>query len=471
MRKSLVLIVLLMTITATAMMSVNAKEVKLSMRETKEEVITNFTVPIPLLGDFDVYIKLKTETQGDLTVDLSVSKQTISPGDELEIYVKPISGKLKITRTPIVEIVDPKAIVHKKELTSVTDEKDFPGQFDISIPLPISDILKAVIMYYTGGGGSLIPIPSIGANIYGTVKTYPKIYIKVEGCYPELAEVTLYSSKPETVKVKKIEGVGAKIILDSWNLNSVIETSSDIYGGEYKGEISTISYKLVDKKEKVNTVITTLKTPVQITLNDIKTVKVGEETLISGFIEPKAKISLRILDNNIELAKISSTNDGKFSYVWIPKTTGKHIIKVVHDGSDFTTPTESNVVTVNVEKTSIQIKLNEIGTVKVGEKTLISGTVEPKLSINLKILCDNKIITTIRSSSDGKFDYIWTPKVAGKHFIKVVHDGSEFTKPAESNIVTVVVKAPPTPTKTTISSKILTKTTQETPMKIPTETE
>jgi hypothetical protein len=228
MRKILIITLLLMSITAT-IISVNAKEVKLSMSETKEETITNFTISVPLIGNFDIYVKLRTETHGDLMIDLSASKQTISPGDEFEIYIKPISGKLRIIRTPIVEIVDPKGKVHKKELTSVIDEKDFPGQFDVSIPLPISDILKVVISYYTGGGGNLIPIPSIGANIYGTVKTYPKIYIKVEGCYPELAEVTLYSSEPETVRVKKIEGVGAKIVLDSWNLNSVIETSSDIY--------------------------------------------------------------------------------------------------------------------------------------------------------------------------------------------------------------------------------------------------
>ncbi len=369
MRRVIISALLMVTILATALVDVSAKEVKLSMSETKENIITNFTVPIPTLGDFKVYIKLRTETQGDLTVDLTVNKQIISPGDELEIYIKPISGRLKINRTPILEVIDPKGKTHKKELTTITDEKDFPGQFDISIPLPISDILKVVIAYYTGGGGALIPIPNIGANVYGTVKTYPKVYIKAEGCYPELSEVTLYSSKPETVRVKKIEGAGAKIILDSWNLNSVIQANSDIYGGEYKGEISPISYKLVDKKEKVNTVIATLKTPIQIKLNEIKTVELGEKTLISGFVEPKT-------------------------------------------------------------------------------------------SINLKILCDNNIIATIRSSSDGKFDYIWTPKVVGKHFIKVVHDGSEFTEPAESNVVTVIVKNPPTPTKTTIvtPSKTSTKT-------------
>jgi len=361
-----------MTITATAMMSVNAKEVKLSMRETKEEVITNFTVPIPLLGDFDVYIKLKTETQGDLTVDLSVSKQTISPGDELEIYVKPISGKLKITRTPIVEIVDPKGKVHKKEFSSITDVKDIPGQFDVSIPLPISDIFKTILAHYTSGVAFLIPTPTIVANIYGSVKTYPKLYIKVEGCYPELVEVTLYSTESKTIKVKKINGVGAKVILDSWNLNSVIETSSKI-SGNYKGEISPISYELVNKKEKVSTVITTLKTPVQIKLNNIGTVKIGDKTLISGCVEPKSKIDLRILCDDKEIAKITTTSDGEFNYIWIPKTPGKHFIKVVHDGSEFTTSAESNVITVMVKKTTIQIKLNEIGTVKAGERTVISG--------------------------------------------------------------------------------------------------
>ena len=315
----------------------------------------------------------------------------------------------------------------------------------------------------------MIPTPTIVANIYGSVKTYPKLYIKVEGCYPELVEVTLYSTESKTIKVKKINGVGAKVILDSWNLNSVIETSSKI-SGNYKGEISPISYELVNKKEKVSTVITTLKTPVQIKLNNIGTVKIGDKTLISGCVEPKSKIDLRILCDDKEIAKITTTSDGEFNYIWIPKTPGKHFIKVVHDGSEFTTSAESNVITVMVKKTTIQIKLNEIGTVKAGERTVISGTVEPGLSIDLKILCDNNIIATVRSSSDGRFNYVWIPKDVGRHFIKVVHDGSEYTNPAESNVITVIVEAQTTPTisQQPINTITLTATT---PTKTPAKTQ
>lgn len=345
-RISIVILFIILTgITA----SVSAKEVKLSVSETKERTVSNFTVPIPLLGDFEVYIKLRTETHGDLSVDLSVNKRTISPGEELEIYVKPISGRLEIKRTPIVEVIDPNGEIRRKELPSTTDVKDLPGEFDVSIPLPISDILKAIIAYYTGGSAALVPIPQIGANVYGKVKTYPKLYVKVMGCYPELTEVTLYSSNPETVRVKKIEGVGAEVFLDSWNLNSVIEVSSDIYGGEYKGNISPVTYKLVDKKLKVNSEIAVLKTPVRIKLNEIGKTEVSEKTLITGFVEPKASIDLKILCDNNVIATIRSSSDGKFDYIWIPEEEGKHFIKVVHDGSDFTMPAESNIVTVEVK--------------------------------------------------------------------------------------------------------------------------
>jgi len=106
-----------------------------------------------------------------------------------------------------------------------------------------------------------------------------------------------------------------------------------------------------------------------------------------------------------------------------------------------------------------------------GEKTVISGTVKPELSIDLKILCDNNIIATIKSSNDGKFNYIWCPKDVGKHFIKVIHDGSELTKSAESNIITVTVEAQPTPTKTsTPLYASLESTPQKTSAEKPSET-
>ena len=161
MRKVLIVVsmlLLMITITST---TVSAKEVRMSMSEVKEKKILNFTVPISVLGDFKVYVNMKTETHGDLSVDLSVNKQMISPNEDLEIYVKPISGKLTINRTIIVEVIDPKGNIHKKELPSIHETKDIPGTFSTTIPIPISGILKAVIAYFTHGVGSLIPIPNI----------------------------------------------------------------------------------------------------------------------------------------------------------------------------------------------------------------------------------------------------------------------------------------------------------------------
>ncbi len=76
----------------------------------------------------------------------------ISPNEELEIYVKPISGKLTVNRTMVIEVIDPKGNVHRKELPSITETKNIPGKFSISVPLPISDVLKTAIGYLAGGG-------------------------------------------------------------------------------------------------------------------------------------------------------------------------------------------------------------------------------------------------------------------------------------------------------------------------------
>ena len=268
-------LVLLLVVLSAVSGDVMAKEIKLSTSETKENTFLNFSVPVPILGDFNFYVKMKTETQGNLNIDLSVDKQMISPNEELEIYVKPISGKLTVNRTMVIEVIDPKGNVHRKELPSITETKNIPGKFSISVPLPISDVLKTAIGYLAGGGiggaiSSAISIPSIGANVNGEIKTYPKLYLKSEGRYPDLTEIVLYSTNPVTVRVKKTEGVGAKITLDSWNLDSTIYLSSEIYGGEYKGNVSPVTYKLIDRKEKVNAVIATLKTPIRIKLNEIK---------------------------------------------------------------------------------------------------------------------------------------------------------------------------------------------------------
>ncbi len=348
-----VILLALFIILAGAITGVNAKEIKLSVTQIKEKTISKFTVPIPVIGKFKVLIKLKTLTHGNLTLDVSVSKRTITPGEELSIYIKPISGKLKVVRTPIIEVIDPKGKVHKKELPSVTHVKDIPGEFDISIPLPIGAILKGIItaasLYAGTPVGALIPVPPIGMNVYGKVKTYPKLYISAMGCYPDLVIVTLYSRNPKVIKVKKLEGIGAKIVLDSWNLNSIIQVSSSIYGGKYAGNITPVTYKLVDKKVRVNKTIAILKTPIQIKLNKIGTTKVGEKTLISGYVTPPTSIPLKILCNNKVLASIRSSNSGRFNYIWVPKEPGKHFIKIVHEGSEFTTPAESNVVAVTVK--------------------------------------------------------------------------------------------------------------------------
>jgi len=330
---------------------VAAKEVNLRMGEIKEKKIMNFTVSLPVLGDFKVYAKMRTEVYGNLGVDLDVNRQIISPNEDLQIYIKPISGKLAINRTVIVEVIDPKGNIHRMELPSIYETMDIPGTFSMSIPIPISYILKAVITYCTHGAGAIIPIPSISANVNAEVTTYPRLYIKAKGCYPDLTEVVLYSKKPTTVKLRKTEGVGGKIVLESWNLNSEISVSSEVFGGGkcIGNTYPPVTYKLIDKTEKINEVIATLKTPIKIDLSQIKSVHVGEKTLISGSISPPASINLKILCDNIVIAEIKSSSDGKFDYIWIPKTEGKHFVKVVHDGSEFTTPAESNIVEVSIK--------------------------------------------------------------------------------------------------------------------------
>jgi len=345
----LLLIVLMISVT-----QVSAKTFELSMSETKEKTITNFTVHVPVIGDFKIFVKMKTETKGELTVDISVNRQKVSPGENVEISVKPIKGQLTIVRTPIVEVIGPDGKVYREELESIKDTKDIPGEFSVSIPIPVDAIIKAVLSYYTGGLGGLL-IPSVGATVSGTVKTYPILYIKTEGLYPDMKEITLYSKQPVTVKVEKVEGVGGKIILDSWNLNCKIQTSAEVTG-EYEGNITPVSYKLVDKKVSVNKVIATLKTPVQITVNEIGSTKVGEKTLISGTVNPPASIELKIICDGKIIGTVKSSSDGKFDFIWIPKDSGKFFIKVVHEGSEFTLPAESNVVTVEVSKGVSEVK-------------------------------------------------------------------------------------------------------------------
>ncbi len=55
-------LVLLLVVLSAVSGDVMAKEIKLSTSETKENTFLNFSVHVLILGDFNFYVKMKTET-------------------------------------------------------------------------------------------------------------------------------------------------------------------------------------------------------------------------------------------------------------------------------------------------------------------------------------------------------------------------------------------------------------------------
>ena len=219
---------------------------------------------------------------------------------------------------------------------------------------------------------------------------------------------------------------GVYLVLFQWN-------GSEAYLGDY--ELVTIRVTLIQTKTYL-----TLK------VNNTSPV-VGSYVEISGKINPPiagAQIDLYYSTDGswIKISSVLADDKGEFKYVWRPQTEGKYCIKARYNGSKSYAPSE-HTLTIEVQpKSSLKINLasHNISAV-LGEWVKISGYVEPRMSVNLKIYfrpeytSEWSFMCEISTNSSGEFAHLWKPYETGNYYVKVAFEGNPYWKPTYAILI------------------------------------
>ncbi|MEM1541818.1 MAG: hypothetical protein QW101_06510 [Ignisphaera sp.] len=200
---------------------------------------------------------------------------------------------------------------------------------------------------------------------------------------------------------------------------------------------------------QINTSVTYVFKPVRLygSANPVQGLKLILETSIDG-----------IDWNRVE--EISTDNEGRFSYVWIPNTSGIHLFRVRNIESELLRESLSNIVAVSVEKVkpSISFELDKEA-VEVGRQVKIRVAIEPKMKTPVTILYISpkeyswRTYTNVTTDSSGFAETIFIPTTPGEYKLKAIVKETSELYSAESSIKTLRVEETTQLQQTTIPQK------------------
>ncbi|MEM4441637.1 MAG: hypothetical protein QXN02_01845 [Ignisphaera sp.] len=154
-----------------------------------------------------------------------------------------------------------------------------------------------------------------------------------------------------------------------------------------------------------------------------------------------------ILENSIDgidwnrVEEITTDSEGRFSYVWIPNTSGTYLFRVRNIESELLRESLSNIVAVSVErvKPSISLELDK-EVVEVGRQVKIRVAIEPKVKTSVAILYISpkedtwRIYTNVITDVNGFTETIFIPTIPGEYKLKAVVKETNELHSAESSI-------------------------------------
>ncbi|MEM0490779.1 MAG: hypothetical protein QXH73_06175, partial [Ignisphaera sp.] len=154
-----------------------------------------------------------------------------------------------------------------------------------------------------------------------------------------------------------------------------------------------------------------------------------------------------ILENSIDgidwnrVEEITTDSEGRFSYVWIPNTSGTYLFRVRNIESELLRESLSNIVVVSVErvKPSISLELDK-EVVEVGRQVKIRVAIEPKVKTSVAILYISpkedtwRIYTNVITDVNGFTETIFIPTIPGEYKLKAVVKETNELHSAESSI-------------------------------------
>jgi parallel beta-helix repeat protein len=222
------------------------------------------------------------------------------------------------------------------------------------------------------------------------------------------------------------------------------------------------SFTRILSVQKMSSVLSLTVTPSE--------VAVGDNVTITGGITPK-KVGVNVTivyevwpGPWITLVNVSTVEpSGNYSYVWTTTSAGERVfIRVRWAGDDETVGAEKlQLITVDKALSSITINA-EPENVTVGSDVIISGAINPKrigANVTVQISLANEtnaiINATVKSDSDGIYNYTWKPSEKGTYEIKVAWNGDVNTLSADSDVKVVNVAEAPSVLPTVVTLVII----------------
>jgi len=420
-------IIIYSTITVSEASAV-ASSTTLSVPIDLTQPIGEYTFPWPF-SEYKLSVKIRIITYPVLSIRYSSDRDLISSGESvtLQLDASPTTAELKSWL-----------------LVRLLKGWEELGAWDVEVPkIPIeipgiykTPTIQVPVIPLLGLG---IPL-TIGLSLRGELATELPLVIRAEGLTPTTySGVTTKDLLSLRTSFAKIDGVGARLILDRAGLN----LEGKLYVGLAIVELPFVKYEFPPLRLSTSAVpsvgkeLVKLKTPLTVSISTMKErAALGDSLTFLGRVSPPAaglKIDLvaRKLGGYWFTAISTLTaSDGSFTVSWSPWEVGEYEVRAYHAGAEYSTEAWSNTLKVRILKpaefkvTDLSISPKEI---QVGGKVTISVTVmnigelEGSYTVELKVAgvaVDKRTVTLIGGQSTA-VTFEWTGREAGSYELNV----------------------------------------------------
>lgn len=180
---------------------------------------------------------------------------------------------------------------------------------------------------------------------------------------------------------------------------------------------------------------------------------IGMTDLIRGFIAPphSANVTIQISDDNgstwIDLAVVTSDQNGNYSYLWVLTSEGTWRVRSFWPGDDIylnaTSPEQVIVVSKALSQVTCEVSSRRM---MLGDNVTISGTIlpiHPSEKVTICISDDEvnwHILANVETVSGGNYFYVWKPESTGTYYFKASWPGDDVFMKAESPHCVLIIE-------------------------------
>jgi len=303
--------------------------------------------PWPLDYKFQIYAIPSLE--GSNYVSWSIDRDTISPGESLNLRIELQEGTYNLRMSFRIVIV-------KKSTNQVLVDKIIGGNLpSFSVPGFLSTPKFAVPVFPLEEFG----IPAeLSVYFRLNLDTSLTTSLTVTGLNPYIVNENFQSSGTKSITFSKSSGVGANIDLKSTSISAegsiIVSLGLSIVGFPTPFTVDFASVSIADwilsDYQQVN--LASLKTPVTIDFSTSQSVvNLGDIIAINGYITPPAQnIPLQLLVDGFGISSTQTRGDGYYSLSFQPNSPGTYTISVKALESTYTTSSTSTSRTITVNK-------------------------------------------------------------------------------------------------------------------------